>query len=219
MVAEEKTTYENARSFDDDRFLVARLIQGDNSAWSWLLKEVVYPLFWSNIKGVRDICSRHGVSECDVASRLYRTLSRDDYQPIRGFQFKCSFRSWIYWHVWDSAQGAVREVAGKIEREAVSDSLVLETLIDRKTPSPAKSLERRETADAVNRMLARLWKDNPARAMILLLRGDLGLSSKEVGAFLNKEPSNVDQIFHRAQSSMRKMRDEEDAYSRDMSVG
>jgi len=205
----ENKTDKAGQPFDDDRHLVAELVRGDNSAWSWLLKEVVYPLFWGNIRGVRDMCSRHGVSESDVASRLYRTLSRDDYQPIRGFQFKCSFRSWIYWYVWDSAQGAVREVAGKIEREAVSDSLVLDTLIDRKTPSPAKSLERRETANAVNGMLARLWKENPARAMILLLRGDLGLSSKEVGAFLNKEPSNVDQIFHRAQSSMRKMRDAE----------
>ena len=168
----------SGQPFDDDRHLVARLIEKDDKAWRWLLDEIAYPLFRGNIRGVRDICSRHGVTESDVASRLYRTLSRDDCRPIRDFRFKCSFRSWIYWHVWDSAQGAVREIAGKSGR-MVSDAEVLESLTDRNTPSPAKGLERRETADAVNAMLARLWKENPSRAMVLLLRGELGLSSRE----------------------------------------
>lgn len=195
--------------FNDDHLLVERLIAADDNAWGWLLGEVVYPLFRGNIRGVRDMCSRHGVTETAVASRLYRTLSRDNFAPLRNFRFKCSLRSWIYWYVWDSATGALREVGGKHDRE-VSDSEVLESLTDTRTSSSGKSLERRETADAVNGMLARLWKENPSRAMILLLRGDLGLSSKEVGAFLNKEPSNVDQIFHRAQSAMRKIRDAEE---------
>jgi RNA polymerase sigma factor (sigma-70 family) len=195
--------------FADDHFLVSKLTQGDNAAWSWLFDEVVYVLFRANIRGIRDICLRNAVTETAVASRLYRTLSREDFKPLRSFQFKCAFRSWIYWYVWDAAQGALREVVGKHDRE-VSDSEVLESLTDTKAPSSEKSLERRETADAMNGMLARLWKENPSRAMILLLRGDLGLSSKEVGAFLNKEPSNVDQIFHRAQSAMRKIRDAEE---------
>ena len=203
--AEEAEAVEAASPFGDDHLLVERLIATDDNAWRWLLSEVVYPLFRGNIRGIRDMCSRHGVTETAVASRLYRTLSRDGFAPLRNFRFKCSFRSWIYWYVWDSATGALREVVGKHDRE-VSDSEVLESLTDTKAPSSGKSLERRETADAMNGMLARLWKENPSRAMILLLRGDLGLSSKEVGAFLNKEPSNVDQIFHRAQSAMRKIR-------------
>ena len=60
-------------------------------------------------------------------------------------------------------------------------------------------------------MLARLWAQNPTYALVLLLRNDLGLSSKVVGSFLGKTINNVDQINIRAQKTMRKFRDEDNA--------
>ncbi len=187
-----------------DRDLVARLVAGDSAAWETVRRDTVVPLFRADIKGIARQCARIGLSEDAVFSRLYVNLSRDDSAPLRAFRFGCAFTSWLYWQVWNAAQGAIRETVGKIDL-TLSDPADLDALTGQKAP-PADT----GTADAVaeaNRLLARLWERNPVHALVLVLRNDAGLSAKETGILLGKSPANVDQINHRAQAQMRNLRD------------
>lgn len=186
-----------------DRELVARLVAGDSSAWTAVRHDIVVPLFRANIKGIARQCARVGISDDAVFSRLYVNLSRDDFAPLRAFRFECAFSSWLYWHVWTAARSAVREAGGRIGL-TLSDPAVLDALNEQKeTPSAGESAEAIEEA---NRLLAQLWESNPVYALVLVLRNDVGLSSKETGLLLGKTPSNVDQINHRAQGRMRALR-------------
>ena len=186
-----------------DRELVAKLVDGNSAAWDSVRRDIVVPLFRSNIKGIARQCARVGISDDAVFSRLYVNLSRDGFAPLRAFRFGCAFSSWLYWHVWNAAQGAIREAAGKIDL-ALSDPALLDALNEQKPPPSAGG-----SADAIeeaNRLLAQLWEHNPVYALVLVLRNDVGLSAKETGALLGKTPSNVDQINHRAQGRMRALR-------------
>jgi DNA-directed RNA polymerase specialized sigma24 family protein len=186
-----------------DRELVARLAAGDSAAWETIHRDIVIPLFRANIKGIAQQCARVGLADDAVFSRLYVNLSRDDFAPLRAFRFGCAFSSWLYWHVWNAAQGAIREATGKFGPR-LSDSAVLDALPQQKAPASAP-----DTAEAVgeaNRLLARLWERNPVYALVLVLRNDIGLSARETGILLGKSSANVDQINHRAQARMRELR-------------
>ena len=198
-----------ASSRTADRALVARLLADDtkirNAAWQFVLDTMVSPLVKADVKGIRSQCERAGVHPDAIASRLFSNLSRNDSAALRAFRFECAFKSWIYWHVWDASQCAIRDISEKIE-VVVSDDCEMPTLTDTNTPTPDRAIENSELHQSLNGLLATLWKENPLRAVVLLLRGELNLSSKDIGAFLGKEPSNVDQIHHRAQASMRRLR-------------
>lgn len=187
-----------------DRDLVARLVAGDSPAWASVQNDIVTPLFRANIRGIASQCGRVGISDDAVFSRLYANLSRDDFAPLRAFRFECAFSSWLYWHVWNAAQGAIREITGKIDL-TLSDPADLDALNQQKVLPPDG-----ETADAIdeaNAFLARLWDSNPVYALVLVLRVDAGLTAKGVGVLLGKNPAYVDQLNHRAQTRMRAFRD------------
>lgn len=188
--------------FADDRFLVSRLVAGDNGAWRWLLDEVVYPLFRANIHGVRDICLRHGVTETAVASRLYQTLSRDDCKALRAFRFECQFRSWVYWFVRDAAKRAISEVAWHQQCSVVAPH-DLEIRTDANCFNSDTAYCDDEFRRVLNAGLGKLWHLRPLGAIALVLRGELELPSKAVAKFVGKTPSAVDQIYHRAQQALR----------------
>lgn len=186
-----------------DRDLVARLVSGDSGAWASIQRNTVTPLFRANIKGIAQQCERVGLSADAVFSRLYVNLSRNDFATLRAFRFECAFSSWLYWQVWNAAQGAIRETVGKIDL-TLSDPADLDSLNGQKATSPDG-----DTADAMdeaNRLLAQLWERNPVYALVLVLRNDAELSAKEVGTLMRKSPANVDQINHRAQTQMRALR-------------
>lgn len=186
-----------------DRDLVARLVAGDSGAWDAIQRDIVAPLFRANIKGIAQQCARVGLSGDAVYSRLYVNLSRNGFAPLRAFRFGCAFSSWLYWHVRNAAQGAIREATGKIGRK-LSDPAVLDTLpCQKESPSGEETAEK---LDEANRLLAQLWESNPLHALVLVLRSDAGLSARETGALLGKTVSNVNQINHRAQSRMRALR-------------
>lgn len=191
-----------APSFTNDHYLVARLVEGDDAAWGWLLDNVVYPLFRANAMGIREICARNSVSESAVASRLYKTLSRNDFELLRNFRFECALRSWICWYLRDSAQRALREVTWS-NRYVALDPCDLDSLDDASAVAPASPLAKRELYAGLNAMLAALWRIRPLAATVLLLRGELGLPSKVVAGLVSKSPAAIDQIYHRAQKSLR----------------
>lgn len=204
MTTDSHTLPETPPAPSADRELVDRLVAGDSAAWDTVRRDIVTPLFRANIKGIAQQCARAGLSDDAVFSRLYVNLSRDGFAPLRAFRFGCAFSSWLYWHVWNAAQGAIREVVGKIDL-TLSDPADLDALSGQKGPSRSSGVA--DALEETNRLLALLWESNPVHALVLVLRNDVGLTAKEVGGLLGKNPANVDQINHRAQSRMRTLRD------------
>lgn len=202
MVAEEKTTFENARSFDDDRFLVARLIERDEKAWEFVIGERILPAI-AHSTSWREELYRKRISHDAVVTEVYISLMSDNCQNLREFRYDCAFSSFLYnWIL--AAMKTIRRLHG---RETPRDLSVFSgdvALINREA-SPQATVAAREALEEANRNLAALWVANPVHATVLILRNVEGLKSKDVAGMLGLTPANVDQIFKRAQERFRKL--------------
>ena len=76
-------------------------------------------------------------------------------------------------------------------------------------PSEDPAMRRREEWSLVQECFGDLWKENPLRAYVHLLKLRLNLSSTEIKDMLGiSSEANVDQLFSRALKDMRKLKDE-----------
>ncbi len=189
----------------DDRKLVAALMSDDESAWNYVVSELIAPLVRANIKGVAEMFARYSIPEDALAGKLFLDLRKNDFIALRNFRYECRFSSFLYWRLFHAAQGLIREASKEFEF-LLSD----EVLEDAQTKQKdiLQSTQLKDEIESANRLLARLWARNPTYALVLLLRNDLGMSSKVVSAFLGKTINNVDQINIRAQKALRKFREE-----------
>ena len=69
-------------------------------------------------------------------------------------------------------------------------------------------ISRRIYRENANYYIAQLWKKEPMKAYVLLLRTTNGLSAREVAALLGQSDSNIAQLNHRAKAAMLKLREE-----------
>jgi len=190
----------------DDRKLVSALMSDDEDAWNYLVTEIITPLVRANVKGIAERLRRYSIPTDALAGKIFLDLRKNDYAALRNFRYECRFSSFMYWRIYHSAQGLIRE-ASKDFDFLLSDEVIEEAQTEQKDNSQLTQLK--DEIKSTNNLLARLWVQNPTYAIVLLLRNDLGLSSKVVGAFLGKTINNVDQINIRAQKAMRKFRDED----------
>ena len=192
----------------DDRRLVSGLMSDDEAAWNYVVTELITPLVRANVKGIAELLNRYSIPVDALAGRVFLDLRKNDFIALRNFRYECRFSSFFYWRLYYAVQELIRE-NGKEILLPPSDEGAEDPLTGLEDPTDySKQTEVRDEIESTNRLLARLWKQNPTYALVLLLRIDLGLSSKVVGAFLGKTISNVDQINIRAQKAMRKFRDE-----------
>ncbi len=195
----------------DDRRLVSALMENDEGAWNYVVTELVTPLVRANVKGVAEILSRYSIPVDALAGKLYLDLRKNDCIALRNFRYECKFSSFLYWRIYHAAQGLIRETSKEFDF-LLSDEVLNDAPTEQKDSSQLTQLK--DEIKSANRMLARLWEQNPTHALVLLLRNDLGLSSKVVGSFLGKTINNVDQINIRAQKTMRKFREEDETVRR-----
>lgn len=188
-----------------DRELAAALAADSEAAWRHVIEEMVHPLVHGNVRGIAAKLHSFSIPLEAVDGALYETLAADGFRLLKNFRFECRLSSFIYWWVLASAKRLMRETVKKRE-ELVSEESTLDAPID--TGGGYEAAARKEELKSANDLLARLWKENPAQALVLVLRNNLGLSSKTVGAFLGKTVNNVDQSNKRAQEKMRKYRQE-----------
>lgn len=190
----------------DDRKLVSALMDDDEAAWNYVVTELITPLVRANIRGIAEMLNRYSIPVDALAGKVFLDLRKNDFVALRNFRYECRFSSFFYWRLYHSAQGLIRETSKEFDF-LLSDE-VLENAQTTQEDS-SQSTQLKDEIKSTNRLLARLWAQNPTYALVLLLRNDLGLSSKVVGAFLGKTINNVDQINIRAQKAMRKFRDED----------
>ena len=189
----------------DDHKLVAALMSDDESAWNYVVRELITPLVRANVKGVAEMFARYSIPEDALAGKLFLDLRKNDFIALRNFRYECRFSSFLYWRLFHAAQGLIREASKEFDF-LLSDE-VLENAQTRQKDS-LQSTQLKDEIKSANRLLARLWARNPTYALVLLLRNDLGMSSRVVSAFLGKTINNVDQINIRAQKALRKFREE-----------
>ena len=192
----------------DDRQLVAALMSDDETAWNYVVTELIEPLVRANVKGIAEMLSRYSIPTDALAGKVFLDLRKNDFIALRNFRYECRFSSFLYWRIYHAAQGLIRETSKEL------DFLLSDEVLDNAQTIQediSQSTQLKDDIKSTNCMLARLWARNPTYALVLLMRNDLGLSSKVVGSFLGKTINNVDQINLRAQKAMRKFRDEDKA--------
>lgn len=192
----------------DDHELVSALMRDDGIAWSYVVTELITPLVRANIKGIAEILNRYSIPVDALAGKVFLDLRKNDFVALRNFRYECRFSTFFYWRLYHSAQCLIREVSKEFDF-LLSDEVLENAQTTQKDSSQSAQLK--DEIKSTNRLLARLWAQNPTCALVLLLRNDLGLSSRVVGEFLGKTVNNVDQINIRAQKAMRKFRDEDNA--------
>ena len=191
-----------------DRELVARLIADDAAAWRQVRVDMIEPVVAANVKGMREMLMRRSIDPASVPGRVYEDLKKDDWTALRNFRFECSFKSFLYWRIYNAAQALIRETVRVREVQAM-DSEEGADIIE-SAPAPDSTISAMLIRDAVqvaNQALADLWEENSTYALVLLMRNDLGLPAKEVAEILQKQGNTVDQINIRAQKALRKHRD------------
>ena len=191
-----------------DRKLVSALMEENEAAWNYVVTELITPLVRANVKGVAEMLARYSIPVDAIASKVFLDLRKNNFIALRNFRYECRFSSFLYWRIYHAAQGLIRETSKEFDF-LLSDEVLENAQTTQKDSSQSTQLK--DEIKSTNCMLARLWAQNPTYALVLLLRNDLGLSSKVVGSFLGKTINNVDQINIRAQKTMRKFRDEDNA--------
>lgn len=204
----EGTSLPPERGEMDDRQLVMALMSDDETAWNYVVTELITPLVHANVKGIAEMLGRYSIPTDAIAGKVFLDLRKNDFVALRNFRYECRFSSFLYWRIYHAAQGLIRETSKEFDF-LLSDEVLEDAQTKQKDSSQLSQLK--DEIKSTNCLLARLWAQNPTYALVLLLRNDLGLSSKVVGSFLGMTINNVDQINIRAQKTMRKFRDEYDA--------
>ena len=148
---------------------------------------------------IRRIFKRSGIPIDAVGGEIFRIFQRDDFAVLRSFRYDSKFTTFLFWHIRSAAKNILRKYCKKKEGE-LSDIVLDRSLKTYK--NSLTELMRRDDIAEKNRLLAKLWQKNPAYAFVLLLRQDLELSSKTVGALLNKKPGNIDKMNQRAKEQI-----------------
>ena len=190
----------------DDRQLVRALMSDDEAAWNYVVTELITPLVRANVRGMAEILSRYSIPTDALAGKVFLDLRKNAFIALRNFRYECRFSSFLYWRIYHAAQGLIRETSKEFDF-LLSDEVLENAQTTQKDSSQSTQLK--DEIKSTNCLLARLWTQNPTYALVLLLRNNLGLSSKVVGSFLGKTINNVDQINIRAQKAMRKFRDDD----------
>ena len=187
--------------FADDRFLVSRLIEMDEAAWTFVVGDRILPSIEHSRKW-REELSRLGVSHDAVATEVFLMLTTNDCAHLRRFRFECAFSTCLYSWVLAAMQ-TIRRAHGKEEPRDLSDHAGETYLSGAPPPRPENALAVRESLAGLNKGIVALWKLNPVHAIVLILRDSEGLRSRQVAAMLGLTTANVDQIHRRALASLR----------------
>lgn len=206
---------------------------GDHEIWEYLkLQDAqAWALVWEKVvlaeaKSLRSgaMARQWGVSPEELMSLLYVEmigarkidLYRDDGGSLWGWM-----RTYVRGYVHRANPAARREVslehAGEDGADA-GDGLSFEEKVSKMvsdsrgrdaSPCEDPAVRRREDWELVQKCFGDLWKKNPMRAYVHLLKLRMNLSSTQIKSMLGvTSEANVDQMFSRALKDMRELKNE-----------
>lgn len=184
---------------DHELFLLLK--EQDAVAWDWIWQKAVLP----EARSLRsaETARRCGLTPEEMLSLLFEDmvvkgrfdLYRDDGGSPLG---------WLRKYLRGYVLAAVKKQAGREVLCEVSDEGS-----DIPIPVEDPQVLRREKWDLVQECFGTLWKKDPLKAYIHLLKLRMNLSSAEIQGMLGiSSAANVDQMFARAVKEMRKAKEE-----------
>ncbi len=187
-------------AFEDDHYLVGRLISLDEAAWDFVVGDRIFPALEHSAKW-SDMLRRMCIERNAVATEVFLSLTADDCRNLRKFRFENAFSSYLYdWM--RAAMKTIVRMCGKEIPKDLSDYEGDAALTGQRQPSPRRRTAAREALEEFNVHLATLWNVNPVHALVLLMRDTEGLSAKEVAEMIGVSPANVDQMHKRARTRL-----------------
>lgn len=142
------------------------------------------------------------------------SLYRDDGGSLWGWM-----RTYVRGYVHRANPLSRREVSLDADADVRSDDksgpsfeervskLVSDSRCDSSSPFEDRAVRRREQWELVQKCFGDLWRKNPMRAYVHLLKLRMNLSSSEIKSMLGvSSEANVDQLFSRALKDMRQLK-------------
>ena len=176
-----------------DQQLFGLLKSGDNDAWEYVFLKVVLPVtrYGSTKNGIpyRNILKDKFVEEGDVYSELYTIMMGKN--KLDKYAFRCPLIYWMRWYV----RGIILKYCKEISSH-VSDECLKFLSINSETAE-------REAVEVKELSFSELWRENPMKAYVYLLKSQKCYSSVEIRDFLGMSTAaNVDQNHLRAKKIM-----------------
>lgn len=172
---------------------------GEDAGWKLVWDKVVEPE--SRSMRSAELMLRYSLTAGDLMGMLYQEMiARDKISLYRG---EGSFQGWLRRYVRGFVLAANPNAHGEISIEnADPDAEGAPRTLDIAVRD--ENVSRNDVWTMTHRCFHDLWRKDPERAYIHLLKTRFHLSSDEVCAFLDvSSPANVDQIFSRSVKFMR----------------
>ena len=200
-----------------DHDIFELLKRQDAAAWTFVWQRVV--LAEARCARNAEMVRKWGVSPEELMSQLYEEmigrekilLYRDDGGSIVGW-----LRMYVRGHIRQANPDRRREISLDATPEGEDQGVSLEEKISKEvsdaqgrdsSPFEDPALRRQEEWALVQRCFGELWRKNPLRAYVHLLKLRLNLSSREIKDMLGiTSEANVDQLFSRAVKDMRELK-------------
>jgi hypothetical protein len=178
-----------------DRELANELWAGNDRAWEYVFLRSVIPV----LKQPKffNIMHDRGLSSRDVYAMVYENLVYR--KKLALFEFRCPVIFWIRRYV-------IKEILNYCQKNPwpVSDEEYKLGLNKKAAPEVS-----REEVELAQECFAKLWRQNPMRAYVHLLKVKNEMSAKDIMSLLNvSSESNVNKIFERAIDDIRTFRQE-----------
>ena len=189
-------TIEKLKYYDDlsNNELVRLLKDADNDAWSYIYVRVVKAVIGGSTRNgiaYRRILKDKGLEECDVWSDLYAEMVGRNKLDL--FKSGCPLIYWMRIYVMNIILGYCKKFPSHVSDECLKFISISRTAC-------------REIAEVTEMSFAELWRENPMRAYVFLLKNQGCYSSEEIKNFLGlKSSNNVDQYHLRAKSDLVKL--------------
>ena len=196
-------------NYNSDDSLVAGLLRNETAAWTVFEREVSG--FLRKNAELRDILRKTSHPHDEFFNELYIHLMEEDGKRLRGFSFKGSFRQWLRAVERTVLQNLVgskfrREVEVVFDHSQTSDDSEGAanpelTNLAYIPPVPGDAVER---LNVTRSLMARLMREDPVGAHILVMKYEAELPSSVIGELLGLTPCNVDVKASRAKEWLRR---------------
>ena len=176
--------------------LVQRLKNQENSAWDYVMQQVVLPV-------IRAGHTRHGIpyqtilqdkaiDEGDVLNDLYVMMIHG--RKLDNYAFRASLKTWMRCYV-------IKIILGYCSKYPSGMSE-----IDENTVIEDEGSTRKDVLEATEKAFKELWRRNPMKAYVTLLKIQNRFSSTEIRDYLGlSSEDNVDKIYSRAKADMKEL--------------
>lgn len=179
--------------FDElpDIQLVQLLKKADDDVWAYVFVRVVRAVVCGSTKNgiaYRRILEDKYLDERDVWSDLYAEMMGRNKLDL--YKFGCPVIYWMRIYVVNIILGYCKKFPSHVSDEGLKYISISKAAI-------------REIAEVNEVSFAELWRENPMRAYVFLLKSQDYYSSEEIKNFLGlSSPNNVDQYYTRARKDM-----------------